>query len=66
MTVKGTENGNCNRTACQKPGATWFNHSTLKFYCPACASLLNEANRVDAMKHFGHDLCTLNKDEIKT
>lgn len=34
---KGKLNGRCNRTACQRPGATWFNTSTRAYYCAACA-----------------------------
>lgn len=59
MTTKGEKGGNCNRTACQRPGAVWYNHSTRKYYCPKCASLLNRFNDVDAQSMFGHDLCVL-------
>ena len=62
---KGAKNGNCNRTACQKPGAVYYNHSTQKYYCPVCAHMLNEVNKADAMKIFGHDLCTKDDEEIK-
>jgi hypothetical protein len=41
--LKGIFNGNCNRTACQKPGATWFNTSTRAFYCEHCARDINRA-----------------------
>lgn len=57
--LKGKYGGNCNRTACQKPGAVWYNHSTREHYCSSCASTLNEVNRADAMRMFGHDLCTI-------
>ena len=57
--LKGKFKGNCNMTRCQKPGATWFNHSTRKFYCPECAAELNLVNKKDAMEIFGHNLCTL-------
>jgi hypothetical protein len=56
--MKGLFNGNCNRTACQKPEATWYNHSTQAYYCAECANLINFHNRLDAMRLFGHDLCT--------
>jgi hypothetical protein len=56
--MKGLFNGNCNRTACQKPEATWYNHSTKAYYCAECANLINLHNRPDAMRLFGHDLCT--------
>jgi uncharacterized Zn ribbon protein len=58
---KGKLNGSCNITSCQKPNsATWYNHSTRKYYCESCANRLNndEFNKRDAMKMFGHDLCT--------
>ena len=58
---KGELNGKCNITSCQKPkSATWYNHSTRKHYCPSCARRLNndELNKRDAMRMFGHDLCT--------
>ena len=58
---KGQFNGKCNITSCQKPNsATWYNHSTRKYYCPSCANRLNndEFNKRDAMRMFGHDLCT--------
>jgi len=56
--VKGASNGLCNRTACQSPGATWYNHSTLKYYCKSCALDLNHENKYDAQRMFGHELCT--------
>jgi hypothetical protein len=58
---KGELNGTCNITAC-KTGikATWYNHSTRKHYCPECANRLNTDpfNYRDAMRMFGHVLCT--------
>lgn len=60
---KGEHNGSCNRTACQAPGANYYNHSTRKYYCEPCAILINNANRQDAMRMFGHDLCTLKQPE---
>lgn len=59
---KGELDGSCNRTACQKPGAKWFNHSTRKYYCGDCADLINKANFSDAMRLYGHDLCTKAKE----
>lgn len=38
---KGQKDGSCNRAACQKPGATWFNRGTYAYYCAHCASLIN-------------------------
>lgn len=58
---KGEFNGKCNITSCQKPNsATWFNHSTRKYYCSSCAHRLNndEYNKRDALRMFGHELCT--------
>ncbi len=59
--LKGKKHGNCNITACQKPNsAVWYNHGTSKWYCEECAKWLNEDrfNKADAMRMFGHDLCT--------
>ena len=55
---KGEFNGSCNRRVCQKPGATWLNHSTMRYYCTECAHMLNTDNRVYALEIWGHDLCT--------
>jgi len=42
--LKGVYKGNCNRKACQKPNAIWFNTMTNKYYCPTCASRINKLN----------------------
>jgi hypothetical protein len=58
---KGELNGKCNITSCQKPNsATWYNHSTQKYYCVSCAKRLNNDvfNKPAALDMFGHDLCT--------
>lgn len=58
---KGLMNGSCNRFAYQGPGATWYNHSTEKYYCEHCARSINRANPPNAdtfMTSLGHDLCT--------
>lgn len=55
---KGKRGGSCNRITCQALGAEWFNHSTCAHYCGSCARAINEANRADAMRLYGHDLCT--------
>ncbi len=39
--LKGVQGGNCNRTACQQPGATWYNKGTYKYYCAKCAEMIN-------------------------
>ncbi|MCX6217576.1 hypothetical protein [Spirosoma sp.] len=56
--AKGDINGTCYRTSCQSPGATFYNHSTRKYYCTNCADLINRANHEDAIRLFGHALCT--------
>jgi len=58
--TKGKFNGTCNRTSCQRAGATWYNHGTQKYYCPKCALELNKDpfNAKDAERLFGHKLCT--------
>lgn len=56
---KGELNGECNRTVCTKTPARWYNHSTEKHYCHSCASLINAANREDAQRLYGHNLCTI-------
>lgn len=57
--MKGDYLQECYRTVCDKKPAQYFNHSTEKYYCKACAMLINDANREDAKRLFGHDLCTL-------
>lgn len=41
---KGHPGGSCNREACQRPFAFWFNHGTQKYYCRDCAHAINRAN----------------------
>jgi len=43
--VKGDYNGLCRRFACDNPGARWFNISTGRYYCSACARTINEVRR---------------------
>lgn len=61
---KGEFGGSCNRSACLRPGANWYNHSTRKYYCESCAHWLNtdEFNKRDSMELWGHDLCTEGKE----
>lgn len=54
--LKGVFNGNCNRTACQKPDATFFNFSTRAYYCTECANTINKMNP-ESFELFGHELC---------
>lgn len=35
--MKGQANGNCNVTACQKPGAIYYNSVMHAYYCESCA-----------------------------
>jgi len=62
--MKGAFKGNCNRTACQKPNAVYFNYSTKLYYCASCANLINSANRQDSKRLFGHDLCLRHETDI--
>jgi hypothetical protein len=39
--VPGTFGGPCNVRACRKAGATWWNTSTLAYYCGDCAWHIN-------------------------
>ena len=51
---KGRKNGSCNRTACQKAGANYYNKSTMAYYCKQCADSINwEGGRKDTMKLYG-------------
>ena len=61
--LKGSFNSECNRTDCKKPQAVFYNYSTKKYYCPACAKIINTYNRVEAMEMFGHDLCLYQEKE---
>lgn len=59
--IKGELYGLCNITSCQSDkNVVWFNHSTEKYYCADCAKRLNEDpyNKKDALRLFGHNLCT--------
>ncbi len=39
---KGTVlGGECNRTACDRHGATWWNNRTVRYYCKSCAMEIN-------------------------
>jgi hypothetical protein len=41
---KGRYLGSCNRKACLRPGANWFNRETRAYYCRRCAWLINTGN----------------------
>lgn len=52
--VKGEKYGLCNLTACQKPGAQWFNKSTKAYYCENCAREINwPGGHADCMELYG-------------
>jgi hypothetical protein len=54
---KGKKNGSCNVTACQQPGAEYFNKSTKKYYCAACAREINwPGGRADTKALYGVEL----------
>lgn len=55
---KGQWNEECNRSCCTNTPARWWHHSNKRYYCAKCARILNGENRSDAMKLYGHDLCT--------
>lgn len=58
---KGLLNGRCNRTACQQPGATYFNTSTRAYYCEPCARDITDfTKRVD-----GFHICFLTSGNAK-
>jgi hypothetical protein len=42
---KGKMAGSCNRTACQEPGAVWWNRGSYAYYCYDCSRMLNRANQ---------------------
>lgn len=49
----GKLGGLCYRTACQGPGAVWYNDSTREHYCRTCAKLINKAS----LEMIGRELC---------
>jgi hypothetical protein len=42
---KGEYLGLCNRQACLRPGANWYNKITRAHYCSGCAELINDVCR---------------------
>jgi len=63
LEAKGEKNGRCNRSSCLSPhNVIFYNYSTRKYYCPRCASLINEVNHADAIQMFGHELCMKEED----
>jgi hypothetical protein len=61
---KGKKAGRCNVTACQEPGAYYFNKSTRAYYCEDCAKEINwPGGRADCMSLYGTPLlCELDKE----
>lgn len=59
--TRGRYMGRCNRVACDQPNPIWFNHLTKRYYCRACALMINRANRAESHEWFGHNVCQ--KDE---
>jgi hypothetical protein len=60
---KGEKGQRCNRTACQAPGAYWYNHSTRAYYCGTCAELINAECAQDSYTQgLGHSLLTLDPE----
>ncbi len=61
MSDKGKLNGTCNMSSCTTgEKATWYNHGSYAHYCKSCAMRLNADphNERDAIRLFGHKLCT--------
>ncbi|WP_278366920.1 hypothetical protein [Marinobacter salarius] len=63
---KGKRGGRCNVTACQQPGAWYFNKSTRAYYCENCAREINwPGGRADCMELYGVPmLCELDCSEL--
>lgn len=41
---KGKYKGACNRSACLRYPATWYNRGSYAFYCASCGRMLNDSN----------------------
>lgn len=62
---KGAKGKNCNRTACQQAGGVYQHRGNGKYYCPACAFRINDANIKECRELFGHDdLCTRDAEAV--
>lgn len=62
--LKGVRYGNCNRTACQRPGANGWHTGTHAWYCPDCTYEINRVNRVDALRLYGIPVLIVVPDTI--
>ena len=60
---KGHKAGSCNRTACQRSGAVWWNRGSYSWYCTDCAVMLNRANAGDSFCK-DEPLCSLNHEAL--
>lgn len=66
MENKGEYLGTCNLSSCTTGlPADWYNHGSYSHYCESCACRLNadEYNKRDALRLFGHELCTKVEEE---
>jgi hypothetical protein len=60
FTTKGDYLGLCNRSACLRPKADWYNVGSLAYYCEECARMIN----MDGCRRYGHpDLCFKGRKE---
>lgn len=50
--LKGKKDGNCNRSACQEPGAYFYNTATRAYYCIACARDIRRWGLMDGFDLF--------------
>lgn len=41
--IKGGRNQICNRTVCNNNNAIYYNTSIMRYYCKACAALINKS-----------------------
>lgn len=58
---KGKKAGSCNRRACQKPGAVFYNRGSYAYYCGPCARMINDAYMGD----LGDEpLCSLDEEAV--
>jgi hypothetical protein len=59
---KGEKAGSCNRRACQKPGAVFYNRGSYAYYCRSCADLINGEYRGD----LGDEpLCSIDESAVE-
>ena len=56
---KGDFNGECNRGACTKRNAIWYNSPMYKYYCTSCARMINESSNQSGQG----DICKIKIEE---